>query len=218
MVLTGIAEVHSAVYVEYQGERYKGKVDGNGYFEIEMPMLFADETFEIHCLDIAYNHTSYEVEIPAKEMVEVAAYPMGKLSADDETKTWYMSTEISLEDGVTEFTRPILAGASFEIGTVTYTVEDGKVTATFAFDVDEESLVFKGASAATLTERKNKLPDGALKAEAFEENTIVYDLTGYEDQKTFYLVAQLDCELSIDYVMETYQSDDLQYEAFKQLQ
>ena len=219
--LTGIAEQHSVVYVMYQGERYKGTVDQHGYFEVEMPMLFADETFEVHCIDIAYNHTSYDVAIEALDVVETVAYPMGKLHHDDEDETWYMSTMIELDDEATEpvtFTRPVLAGASFEIGTCTYTVDGAKVTAAFDFSVDAESLNVKGASAATLTERRNAIPDGALVPVAFENNTIEYDLSSFEKEKRFYLVAQLDCELDIDYVMETYQSDDAQHAEFKSLQ
>ncbi|MBR5546612.1 MAG: hypothetical protein IKU70_06490, partial [Clostridia bacterium] len=214
-VLTGTTEPNSAVFVVYQGERYKAKVYPGGYFEVEMPMLFAGDTFEVNVVDIAYNrYTSEPVEIPQLNVVETQAYPMGKLMSNPADGTWYMATEINPAANK-EFSVPVLAGASFEIGTCNYKVENGKVTANFEFDTDAETMTINGVYAGTVKELTDALPLGVLHETAFENNTMEISLpvTG---EGELYLITRIDCELDISYVEETYQSSQL--EKFQQLQ
>jgi len=221
MVLTGLAEPHSVVYVVYQGERYKGTVDNNGYFEVEMPMLFAGDTFEVHCVDIAYNHTSYVVDIPQKDVVETAAYPMGKLVGSPDEHSWYMATEID-PTADAQFTVPVLAGASFEIGTCTYKVSNGKLTASFDFSIDEDSLKINGVQAGTTNELPETLPAGTLAPVGFDNKVVEINLPDIDSEEaggsSLYAIICLDCELDIDYAMETYQSVVTQHAEFEELQ
>ena len=218
--LTGKAEPNSAVYVIYDNEVYTGTVDESGYFEIVMPGLWAGETFDLHCVDIAYNRAKVEgIEIPALEEVETQAYPMGRMVADFDSQTWYMATEINTASEL-PVTVPVLAGGSFEIGTCTYTVANGKVNASFDFSVDEENLVisdvYTGVLACEADDLPDELPAGALSKAVLENNTLVIDLPAAAE--TVCVVARLDCVLYYDYVQETYQSSPSQHASFLDLQ
>ena len=220
MVLTGITEKHSAVYVVYQGETYKGTVDRNGYFEVEMPMLFAGDTFELHAVDIAYNHVYKVYDIPAKDMVEAKAYPMGDMVAreerHDDDRDWFIQTEIDL-DNFTELTVPILAGNSFEIGTCTYTIENGELFQTLSFVGDEESVIINGVKTAILEERGDSRTDLTLNTQNLSDSGVIMDELNGATGKV-YVVTQIDCVLDIGYCMETYQSDPDNHAKFTALQ
>ena len=202
-VLTGKVEPNSVVYVIYDGEKIKGKVSPSGYFEVEMPMLFAGDTFELHCVDIAYNRSSITVEIPQLDEVETQAYPMGRLMADEENNTWYMGTRINAAEN-TQFTVPVLAGGSFEIGSCTFTVENGKAKADFTIDVPEEEITITSVDAGMVDRLTDEVPESALSEVDFENKSVEFELPA---EGTVYLITRINCVLDVAHVEDSYQSE-----------
>ena len=137
---------------------------------------------------------------------------MGALVSNHDDGTWYMATEID-PSATTELTVPVLAGGSFEIGTCTYTVADGKAVATFTFDVPEESMTITAAYTGALRKLEEELPAGTLSKAVLENNTLTIDLPAADG--AVYVIARLDCVLDIDYVMETYQAHPSQMAIFQ---
>ncbi|MGN0996866.1 MAG: hypothetical protein ACI4PG_08140 [Candidatus Ventricola sp.] len=215
-VLTGIAEINSSVWVQYQGAAYKGVVRENGYFEVEMPMLFAGDTFEIHSMDIAKNRVSYTVDIPALDRVQAIAYPMGDMVSNDKGE-WYIQTEIDL-DNFQPITVPVLAGNSFVIGSCTYTMENGELVQTFDFVDDDGDITITNVGTALLDERgRGNTTLAYVPHHDLQGDGSIRDSLAGKSGKV-YVVTRIDCEMDIDYAMETYQSDPANYRKFALLQ